>query len=190
MKQAVALGVAVTFSVAAVWADTVRVTDDTNINLATPNQNNGASGSLFVRNVGSGGVRHGFLRFDLADLDPSRPIAQATLKLWVVTVENAGLVDVRPVLDPWKEATLTAGTVPQPGLGSAVASFALSAADGKNFVSVDVTALVHDWLDGTLDNHGIALLPSVLDNVRAELTGKRARARALLPRSRSSRRQT
>ena len=41
-------------------ADTLHVTNDTNINLATPNQINGTSADILVRNVGSTDTRRGF----------------------------------------------------------------------------------------------------------------------------------
>jgi hypothetical protein len=60
------------------YGDTVHASADTNINLATPGQVNGNSTSIFIRNSGSGGERHAFLRFDLSTLPPGISVSKAT----------------------------------------------------------------------------------------------------------------
>lgn len=153
-------------------ADTLHVAADTNVNLATPGQVNGATSSIFVRNSGAGGERHAFLRFDLAPLPAGTVVNKATLRLWVAAVNDDGPVDIRVVSDAWDEATLSASTAP--ALGPVVGSLSLSAADQDHFVTADVTPLVQGWLDGSIADFGIALLPTSADPVRVSFDSKEA----------------
>jgi hypothetical protein len=77
--------------VASGYAVTLHATDDTNINLNQPTQNNGTSVNVFVRNVGTGGVRHAFVRFELSILPPNTAIRRAVLKLWVRDITDPGV---------------------------------------------------------------------------------------------------
>lgn len=138
--------------------DTVHTFADTNINLATLGQVNGDSTSLFIRNSGTGGERHTFLRFDLTTLPPSVPVSKATLRLWVSAVNDDGPVDIHPVLSPWDEAALSASTAPL--LGPPIGSMNFSAANQGSFITADITTLVQGWLEGSIEEFGIALVPT------------------------------
>ena len=151
-------------------ADTVHVLADTNINLATPTQVNGSSTSLFVRNSGAGGERHGYLRFDFTTLPPGTSLSQATLRFWVAAVNDDGPVEIYPVLSPWAEETVSASTAPL--LGPIIGTVSLSTADQGRFVTADVTLLVQGWLDGSIPDFGLALLPTLADPVRITLDSK------------------
>jgi hypothetical protein len=83
-------------------------------------------------------------------------INKAMLRVWVNTVTVPGTVEVQPALEPWTEATLSHATAPS--LGSTAATLSIAAPDLKNWVSVDVTNLVQDWLSGALENNGLALV--------------------------------
>jgi len=152
------------------YADTVHVASDTNINLATPTQINGTATTLLVRSPGSGGERHSFLYFDLGTLPPGISVSQATLRLWIAAVNDEGPIDVYPVLGPWDETTLSASGAPP--LDLAIGSFSVATGDQSQFVTVDVTNIVRGWMDGTIANFGIALLPTTADPVRITLDSK------------------
>jgi hypothetical protein len=154
-------------------SQTLHATDDSDVNINSPTQNNGANAAVFVRNVGSGGVRHGFARFDLSTLPAGvtgAEIAKATLRLWISDLQNEGSIDLHVVQGPWNEATITANN--DPALGAAFATRAIANADESKFVTVDVTTLVRDWVDGLVANNGIAILPSAADNIRLTLDSK------------------
>jgi hypothetical protein len=110
--------------VATTRADTAHVTADSSVTLSQPTLNGGTSPTLYVRNVGTGGVRRTFLRFDLGGLPANATIAKAKLRIWVALVESAGTVDVHPVNAPWSESTLTAANAPP--LGSPASSLPIS----------------------------------------------------------------
>jgi hypothetical protein len=149
------------------------VTDDAFLsnNAATQLFNlNGQGGSLIVSGatatVGTlhSGTTKTYINFQLnSSLPPATAaanVSKATLKLFLTPGTNpSGAIDIYPVTSPWTEATLA--TSP-PTLSST--AFATGVAVGKTdqFLVVDVTQLVQQWLEGSanggLDNDGIALL--------------------------------
>ena len=144
------------------FSHTLHVTDDTESNLNKPNENNGKARNLLIKNVGSGGDRHGYFKFDLSSLGASvvgEDVKKATLRIYVHNVDNEGDVSVHRVLDAWQEETFTsgAGVMIDPVLES---STTVTKSEEKGIVTFEVTQVVRDWLDGSLGNHGLALLPS------------------------------
>ena len=140
-------------------ADTLNVTADSQSNSAAPMLTAGSATTVAVgagrrRPEAPAGQQRGFARFDLTPLPAGAPLARAMLRLWVTQVDAAGVVDVRPVLEPWSEAALREQTAP--ALGEPVASFRVTGAG--RFVVADVTPLVEAWLTGALGNHGLALV--------------------------------
>lgn len=151
-------------------SDTLHVTADTNINLDSPGQVNGSSTSLFVRNSGSGGERHAFLQFSLGTLPSGISVGQATLRLWVATVNDSGPIEIYAVAAPWDEGTLSASTTP--ALGPFVGSLSIATTDNDHYLTADVTMLVQEWLDGSRPNYGVALVPTSTDPVRVTFDSK------------------
>jgi hypothetical protein len=151
-------------------ADTVHVTDDTDINLNQPGQNNSGAATVFVRNVGAGGVRHAFLRFEVSSLPPGALVSQAFLRLWVSQLQDPGSVDLHVVQGPWDESTLTAATAP--ALGPTFATASIGLAQRNKSVLIDVTNIVQQWLNGTQANFGIAILPNAVDAINLGLDSK------------------
>ena len=152
-------------------AQTVHVTDDTNVNLAMPSQINGVATSLFVRNIGSGGERHTYLRFDLSTVPSGVLINQAMLRFWVLAVNDAGPVDVYAIGGPWTEETLSASVAPP--LGVLLGTVNIAVSDQNRFVVSNITGAVQGWLNGS-PNYGIALVPNAGDPVRLTLDSKEA----------------
>src|SRR5437773_9071390 len=102
-------------------------------------------------------VRTAFIRFDLSTLPPGTTgseVTRATLMVFVNALRVPGSLDVRQVTSAWSEATIS-GTN-EPTLGATIASALLAPAKNE-FLLVDVTAMVKDWLDGVAPNDGVAL---------------------------------
>ena len=113
--------------------------------------------------------RSAFLRFSLDSVPETASgtdIELATLQVFVNRVWRAGEVSVHPVLEDWSEAGLGSGPVPT--LGEPLTRFAVDASDRSDFVSIDVTEAVQDWLDGDA-NLGLAL---VADGATLDLDAK------------------
>jgi len=123
---------------------------------STPDQNFGSNANLRV----TSGV-NSYFKFDLSTLPAGTSgnnIAKATLKLWINTLTTPGSFDVQRVTSSWDEGTITSNFAPS--LGSIEVSGVLTPAGAANsFLTIDLTALVRDWLDGVIANNGIALLP-------------------------------
>lgn len=155
---------AVTFFTTRSQAQTAAIKDDAYTQTSTPNQNFDPNANL---RVGSG--INTYIKFDLSTLPSGTngdDVAKVTLRLWVNTVTTPGSFDVRRVTSTWDEATLTFNA--SPTLGSTDVSGApVTALDEAAFVSVDITLLVKDWLNGSIANNGIALLANAANtNVR------------------------
>ena len=149
---------------------TLHTTDDTNINLNQPGQNNGAHAQVFVRNVGSGGVRHAFVKFDLSPLPAGTTVDKAILRLFPNNIQNTGDLTLHEVLADWDEANLTAGTAPPLG---AVLQTVSVAGDKKDYVAVELpVGVVQAWVDNPALNFGVALLPDATNNIRVQFDGK------------------
>jgi hypothetical protein len=131
--------------------------DDAYISTVSPTTNYGASGSVLVQ---SGGAT-GFLRFDLSGLPAgltSSSLSKATLKIFVSAVTTSGNFDVHRVTGAWTEKNIKGTT--EPSLGSSiVAGVSVGTSNKNNYLLMDITPAVGEWLDGVHPNHGVALVP-------------------------------
>src|SRR5438309_432329 len=117
-------------------------------------------------------VRTAFIRFDLSTLPPGTTgseVTRATLMVFVNALRVPGSLDVRQVTSAWNEATIS-GTN-EPTLGATIASALLAPAKNE-FLMVDVTAMVKDWLDDVAPNDGVALVANGTDGVVVRLDSK------------------
>jgi cysteine-rich repeat protein len=115
----------------------------------------GAASGLFTFGSSFGTVARSLLAFDLAAIPSGASIVSSHLH--VRMVDQAGVafsVQVREVLAPWDEATVTWNS--QPALGSAVE--ASLGYQGYTWWRFDVTALVTRWVRAPAGNHGLGLV--------------------------------
>ena len=101
-----------------------------------------------------------FLKFDLSTLPAgitADNVQKATLKLYVNRLTTAGSFDIFKVTADWDEMTITDQTAPS---FDEVVAAGVPINQGKIFVTVDLTNLVMDWLNGTTPNYGISILPN------------------------------
>jgi hypothetical protein len=141
-----------------VAADTLHVTADTMVSEAAPNSAFGDQPLVTVRN--SGQEIHGYARFDLDALGavaPGTAVRRATLRAWIGPTAVDGDVAVRPISGTWDEHTVTWNSAPS--LGAVVDQATIRRDNVLRYVTFDVTAIVQDWVDGTLANDGLALVP-------------------------------
>ena len=120
-----------------------------------------------------------FLKFNLATLPPgmiAADVEKATLKLFASKRRKAGSFDVFAVTGPWSERRITHKTAP--GLADPAETGAPVSVGGANqFVTVDVTTLVRDWVDFIATsgasgraNNGVALVSN--SRLSAEIDSK------------------
>jgi hypothetical protein len=141
---------------AAIALAQITPSDDSYTLTSSPTVNFGAKNTLEVESAGA----TTFVRFDLSGIPTTvtgSMVAKATLKVYVSSVATSGSFNVDLVTSSWKESTITANN--SPTLGSALASaIPVTTADKNQYVLVDVTTAVVDWLNGTA-NDGLAIVP-------------------------------
>ncbi len=138
-----------------------RLTDDAHTSASAPTMNFGMSPTLLVQGPSPAVVRT-YLRFDLTTLPAGTrggDVARAVLRLWVSRVNRGGMFDVHSVRGGWSEEALTAATAPGQGRDELI-GIPVSARDRNGFVVVDLTELVQEWLDRSLENNGLVLTPN------------------------------
>lgn len=107
--------------------------------------------------VGSGA--NTYLQFSFAGLPSGlngSNVSAANLVVFVDDVATAGTIDVYAVNGWWSASTINYNNAP--ALGTKILSAVPVGAPG--YVSLNVTSTVQAWLNGTLANDGIALVPT------------------------------
>lgn len=140
--------------------------DDAYTQSNTPNQNFAANANLRV----AAGT-NSYLRFDLTTLPAGTTgsdVAKVTLKVWVNTVTTPGSFDVRRVTSgTWGETTITHTSAQTLNSVVEVSAIPVTSQNDSNFLTVDLTGLVKDWLNGALTNSGIILTANAANtNIR------------------------
>ncbi len=142
------------------------VTDDTYVSGAAPTTINGSVGSLVVQGSTTNKPSYSYVRFDLMSLGAvsSSQVQKATLRLYVSAVTVAGGFDVIEVTSPagWAEGTLSYNTsgASTPAGTLLAGNVPVSYPAGKyEYVLIDVTQAVKDWLNG-VPNNGLVLKPN------------------------------
>ena len=138
-----------------------RLSDDAHASASARTANFGSAPTLLSQGPGSA-VSQAYVRFDLTTLPAGTrgaDVSRAVLRLWVAKVTRAGMFDVHSVRGGWSEDALTASNAPGQGRDELI-GIPISAQDRNRFVIVDVTELVQEWLDRTLENNGLVLTPN------------------------------
>ena len=144
------------------FAHTLKIADDTSIESAFPTVNNGREEVLSVSNL-DGNESSILLRFDLSAVSNGNLhntiVEKAVLRLWIATVGNSGLIDIRRISEDWDEDTISYESAP--GYNSdEVITINILSSDSQEYLSVDVTELVHDWFTGIVPNNGLVISPN------------------------------
>ncbi len=108
-------------------------------------------------NVGGAGAYQGLIAFDLSGLPAgvtSASVAKASITLFVNKLGTTGNIDVYAANGPWTETTVNGTNAPTPGM---VVASQVPVNAASTYVTVDATALVKAWLDGTTANSGILI---------------------------------
>jgi hypothetical protein len=161
-----------------VFAQTGTVTDD---GFASPSPslqvaNLGGNGPAIVVAGRAAGAAAGYIRFRLTGLPSGTTegqVAKATLKLYVSYLPVGSALTISRVTGAWTESSLGPGTVLT--LTPEVAGVPVTRA--QQFVTIDVTQLVRDWMSGRQPNDGLALVGATdgsfmsFDSKESPLTG-------------------
>jgi hypothetical protein len=114
---------------------------------------------------GGNANRRVWIQHDLKSVLPANTtwehVARATLKVYTSAMPVRGPVHVFAAGGPWSEATLKHSAAPATRLVPGTAApYATQTPEGvRKYMAFDVTELVRDWLDGTVPNNGLVLVP-------------------------------
>jgi len=132
------------------------LTDDAHVSTSQSNANNGSNPNLNLSPTENIYLKFKFFS-TLPASTPGSAVERATLKLYVGSIKTAGKLDVYSVLGAWDESTITANNTPP--LGSLAATSERIGADQKgNFIVIDITPLVRQWLGNVGNTTGIQTL--------------------------------
>lgn len=128
----------------------IPVTADSFTYQSAPLQNYGSSSFVQV-----GPNANGYVYFNLTSLPT---VSRATLLLFVDTQTGSGSVDAYQVSAPWSESAIAYQNAPALGASASGGHpVYLNSSSLQNFVYIDVTAAVQQWVAGTAPNNGLAL---------------------------------
>jgi hypothetical protein len=127
--------------------------------LTDDHSNNGPKAvDLYLGNTG-GASATVFLKFNLSGVPAESKVSQARLKLFVNPNSpgnpNQGgqyQIDVRDIGNTWSEQNAS----PQTN-GTLLTTESISLSSYSNFITIDISDLVRDWVNGTRPNNGVAL---------------------------------
>jgi Collagen triple helix repeat (20 copies) len=125
------------------------VVGDTYISSGSPNTTFGTSPTLTVAAGNSA-----LVQFDLSGYAPTETVAAAYLRIFVDKVTTGGALQFTQVTSSWVEGAATFNTAP----GVAGSAFGTaSASTASQFVVVDISALVQNWISNPGSNFGIQI---------------------------------
>lgn len=130
--------------------------DDAYTSTAKLNINYGTATTLIVQSAS----QTAYIRFDLSSIPSTftgANVAKATLKLHVASVATAGSFNVNYVLGSWSEKTITGSLAPAQGT-TIVSGVSVTSSLINDYLLVDITPAVVNWLNGTDANDGVALV--------------------------------
>jgi hypothetical protein len=126
------------------YADTAPLAGDAHITVG-----NGSNfGALPTVNIGGVTNSQGLFRFDLTTLPAGGTVVSATLRVFVNKVTTGGGIDVSAATAPWSESSVNGTTPPVPSPGTPIQTGIPVTVSGI-YVTVDVTAQVQTWLNGS-----------------------------------------
>lgn len=118
----------------------------------------GAEPGVWTGISSGGNFNQALYSFDLTPIPPDATVTSATFSVYQAWSANYNQVGVHRVTAPWLEATVTGANFDPAAIEfAAQGSFA---AGGVGIRSVDLSALVQDWVSGATPNHGVALVES------------------------------
>jgi hypothetical protein len=131
------------------------VTVDTYIYETSPDSSNSASTTILAGLTTGGARYHSLIKFDLGLIPNDVIINSATLRLVTASVNGgAQTIDVHPVTSDWL-GNVTWNT--RPSFDNARKSTSSTFGGSGQTVSVGVTQIVREWVNGTMINHGFIL---------------------------------
>jgi len=169
------------------YAITLHVTDDQSVQIdqLTPSKNRHTSWKSRLKKYSShragektlsihkphhGIEEQGFVKFDLSPLPPDGEIERAILRLWLHQVKKPGRLRFHEVLADWNEDNIRRSGLP--AIGPTFDNLPIDKHDHDQFLTIDITAIVKDWLESPSTNFGLALISDDSQPLSIEVDSK------------------
>ncbi|MBK8256715.1 MAG: DNRLRE domain-containing protein [Polyangiaceae bacterium] len=122
----------------------------------SPGWATGNQSTMYTGMSGGGNLNRSLVRYDLSLLPPGAVIVSASAEWTLGWTAAASDINVHRVLSPWAESTVSQANFGSPANvdPAIVATFPTGSGGLK---TVDLTALVAGWADGSIPNHGVLL---------------------------------
>jgi hypothetical protein len=132
--------------------------DDTFIRADAPSNNFGSDTKIEVR-PDNGADRRGLLKFDLSSIPSNATITSATLYLYETDNKAGQVTYVYRVTSSWDEDSVTWQSWALPGgdFDDSISYFTFIPDQKDCMLTMDITGLVQQWVNGTYPNHGLML---------------------------------
>jgi len=152
----------------------ISTTKDSYIYSGSPNTNYGTAAILVVSRSSSVNSNRTLIEFDLSAVPTHQQIARATLKLYCTYIRNVDMeMQVWALDESWEETQVTWNSrytgVPWTTAGGTFskmyARHNITDADLNNWVEMDITELVREWVSGERPNYGVIIIPNYLTAV-------------------------
>lgn len=154
---------------AAQGAYSATLEDDAHV-IAGSSKRNPFAQSLLVRSGGG----DAFLKFTLTGLPQGTTggqIDSAYLRVFISKAQGSGSLSVHSVSGIWNENFLSGANTPD--VTSVPADIeSVAVANRYKYVLLDVTPIVRQWVDGEIENHGVALRATGTGKVGIDIDSK------------------
>ena len=151
LRRALLLGF--TLTAAGAFAQTVPLTQDSFMNPGVGTN----FGTATTLNVGGAANSQALAQFDLSALPSgvtASQVAKATFFLFVNKLSAAGTINISVANGSWSELTVSGTTGP---VAAAAVASGISVTAAGNYVYVDATTAVQNWLNGSATNSGFII---------------------------------
>ncbi len=151
LRRALLLGF--TLTAAGAFAQTVPLTQDSFMNPGVGT----TFGTATTLNVGGAANSQALAQFDLSALPSgvtASQVAKATFFLFVNKLSAAGTINISVANGSWSELTVSGTTGP---VAAAAVASGISVTAAGNYVYVDATTAVQNWLNGSATNSGFII---------------------------------
>ncbi len=130
----------------------------------------GAEKTISIHNHSGKHEEQGFVKFDLSPLPTEEQIERALLRLWLNHVKKPGTLRLHEILADWNEDHIRGPNLPP--IAPAFKSVAIKKHDQNTFLTIDITAIVKDWLENPSTNFGLALIADDRHRLNIDLDSK------------------
>lgn len=149
-----------------VLTHTINASDDAFIEKDNPTQNFGSDAELQTwYKWFNDEDQRSVIRFDLdsANIANEAQVVSAVARFYVIQGDPVRAVTLHRVTAPWEENTVNWNSISADFEFSTTSSIPASPTTDQ-YVEVNITSIVQGWINGSVENYGVMLIPSIFSN--------------------------